>query len=128
MVDAPLTDGKAWSDSIAIYTLPDTIYAGTYRISSQVYETRTLTVPAGSFFAYGIGGTYPSGSPVLAGYSLMGAAADERDAMQPAVWYSDGIGQVQYHTDDLYQLALYVPTSVQGTTWGRIKSYSMVRE
>lgn len=122
VVDAPLHVGRSWSDSIAVYHLPDTLYVGTYRIAWRVFEAGLLAVPGGTFFAYGIGQTR---NPMagLGGYSLTGAALGPRADEEPTEWYSDGVGEIQYSTDDVYQLVFYIqPTAVDGTTWGRIKS------
>jgi hypothetical protein len=121
-VDPPLYVGKTWNDSIGVFLLPDTLFVGMFTIPHRVHEAGMLTVPAGTFFAFGIGQTNAF-LPEFEDYALNGTHLEESERGGATEWYGDGVGKLQYDTDDLYQLVHFVePTPVHDATWGRIKN------
>lgn len=123
MLDAPLSLGRAWTTTSTVYYLPDMSLNGSYDFSFQVMEDGVLSLPAGTFDAMGIGQTAapPLGRTGIAG-QLAPDGARRSTALTAQEWYAQGVGEVQYATDDLYQLAVAdLPTPVVATSWGRIK-------
>jgi hypothetical protein len=119
MLDAPLFIGKTWSTTTQVFSVPDTVLAGTITLAFAVYEAGIINVPAGSFSAFGIGPTTPS--PAV-GYSLSGEVARSRSQGSADIWYSEGVGRVRYIADQRYDLESYgQPTPVLSATWGSIK-------
>ena len=120
LVDAPPYLGKTWSQEIDYYSYPGLVYTGTFEIGFEVYEEGWVSVPAGEFFAYGIGQALPPGIPL--GVRLDGSVGDIQAAGEPWEWWSANVGQVQYGGNDLYQLSLYgLPTPIRTMSWGQIK-------
>jgi len=123
-VDAPLAVGKTWSSESAIYDLPGMIPDGTLAISFTAYEDVTLTVPAGTYQAFGIGLVFTPGfTKTAAGGRLNIDGTLRVTADQPTDWYAAGVGEVQYGTGDLFQLAgLNLPTPATALSWGHVKA------
>lgn len=121
MVDAPLSPGQQWSTTTTLYDLPELVPQSTFDYPLEVYTEGTITVPAGSFFAYGIGPATPL--PIF-GYTVAGEVitADIRDRTA-SDWWSDGVGRVQYVVDQTYALTSFeMPTPIVPTSWGRVKA------
>jgi len=131
VVAAPLYLGGAWvTEDIHVYDLDGTPWGNEpfdYRL--RVYTEGIEQVPAGDFYAYGVG---TEGGPpaVLARdgqtYDLLGRALSDDYVPaedSPTDWYSDGIGEVMWGTTYLFVLVSYdLPVPVVPTTWGRIRS------
>jgi hypothetical protein len=90
----------------------------------QVIEDVRLDLPIGSIQALGIGqaaplnGVRPYGSFTVDGRAESSGSFDP----VPGDWYAAGLGDVQYSTDDLYQLQDFaIPTPVAASSWGRLK-------
>ncbi len=121
-LDAPLFLGKTWNVTTTGYELPDTTFFASFDITFQVVGEGMISVPAGDFFSFAITYTVSAAAPGGDARALYGARIAAAFSGGPTDWYSDGIGQVQYDTDDLYQLVSFnVPTATQPTTWGGIK-------
>lgn len=133
MVDAPLAGGKSWvTENIHTYYLDGTPW-GTepFNYPLQVYSEGVVTVPAGDFYAYGVGTYYEP--PVIISrdgksYNLLGRHIEHEDLLiegNVTEWYTDGIGLPQwgYLLNAQYQLREYgSPTATMNTTWGRIRA------
>jgi hypothetical protein len=118
VLDAPLFIGKTWSTTVQIFSVPDTVLVGTFPFAFTVYEEGVISVPAGSFSAFGIGST----TPLPARYSISGEVARAEPQGSADVWYSEGVGRVRYIADQRYDLESYgQPTPVLSATWGSIK-------
>jgi hypothetical protein len=124
VVDAPLYVGKTWTETFDIYSLPDTAFVETIEMTFSVYEDPELTVPAGEYPTFGIGGAEPGfATPLgkrftLAGKSLTGLSRNVTE------WYSQGVGVVQMDYSQLLQLETYTdhPVVVEGSSWGAVKA------
>ncbi len=124
MVDAPLFVGKTWSESVDLYALPDTNFYMTMDFGFEVHEDPELTVPAGAFPTFGIGGPSGGTSTILDGrYTLTGEVVANKSP-SANTWYSLGVGMVQDSLDYLYQLETYTdhPVAVEVSSWGAVKA------
>jgi len=120
LVDGPLFVGKTWACTTLVYSLPDEVPAGPAIYEFTVTWEGMLSVPAGEFPSIAIGFADPLDPPALrSGFGLDGRATDSR--VDPDRWYSDGVGEVQYDAETLYQLVSFGITPVQGQSWTRIK-------
>ena len=123
VVDTPLYLDKTWSHTFDTYVLPDTTYAGQNEIGFRVYWEGVLSVPAGDFFAYGIGQYLPVGPGFLGDRCISGELAVDQHREEPTCWYSDGVGEIQYWTSDVYRLVDFgQPVAVAQTSWGAVKA------
>jgi hypothetical protein len=123
MADAPLYLNKTWSHTFAVYELPDTNYIAENEIGFAVYSEGIISVPAGDFYAYGIGQFLPLGAGVLGDHSVTGERVFDEPRQEPTHWYSDGLGEVQYQATDLYQLVSFdQPVAVAQMSWGAVKA------
>jgi hypothetical protein len=124
MVDAPLYVGKTWTVTADLYSLPDTVFYQTMEFSFMVHEDPELTVPAGEFPTFGIGDQAPATLALLGGrYNLMGEITTNKDSFVNR-WYSLGVGLVQEHLDEIYQLETWTddPVGVEASSWGAVKA------
>lgn len=126
LVAPPLHVGMTWSSEFDLYALPGTTYVGHYRAGFEVYQDGVVTVPAGTYEAFGIG--LPDVGPDLpSGFesvSFDGVVRDARSRRPDAStdWWTDGIGRVQYITSDTYQLSSFEsPTPLMPLSWGRLR-------
>jgi hypothetical protein len=124
VLDAPLYAGKEWSQIVMWYQLPDTTFGGWFNFTSRVDEEVDLVVPAGTFDSFGISHTIGSGlsGSFPEGLKLTGriCGTSGRESMD---WWADEVGEVQYQSDELYQLYSYSqPTWTRSSTWGGIKA------
>ena len=95
----------------------------------DVTEEVTLTLPAGSFHAFGVGRLTPLPGPAIAKGGGMTLDGRRLPAADPSIyitdttdWYSEDTGVVQYKTGDLYQLAGFgLPTPTAKSSWAAIK-------
>jgi len=124
IVDAPLAVGKTWSSEATFYRLPAMTTEGTFTVSFSAYEDVMLTVPAGTYHAFGIGQYLPPGSAkTFAGAPLNLDGTLRVTAGQATDWYTAGVGEVQYGPGDLFQLVgLNLPTPATALSWGRVKA------
>ena len=124
MVDAPLYLGKTWISTSYMYALPETTYIGKLTLRFCVYEEGYISVPAGDFYAYGVGYTYDSllssfpgatdaGSKKSVGidgrifqglHALAGEHPGTGEEAGALSWYCRGRGEVQYKASDIFQL------------------------
>ena len=120
-IDAPVFVGKTWRCTSMVYELPSEVpLALPLVVELEVTWEGPVTVPAGTFFSIGISGS--TSMPALA--RMHDLALDGRSlGTRPSTvyWYSDGVGEVQYDLDALYQLSSYGVAPVEAVTWGRIK-------
>lgn len=131
-VDAPLFLGKHWSMEIDVYYIrpdsPDTTFAWHEVWGFEVSFEGDLVLPGGIFHVFGIEPAAPNPvrPPMYADRSPEGLVLTSRrnEGRRPTDWWSDGLGEVQYDTSDLYQLAAHgqLPSPVQPTSWGRVKA------
>jgi hypothetical protein len=124
MVNVPLSVGAIWTTPVSYYTLPDTTLGGTFDITMEVFGDSVLTVPAGTFSAFGIGQSPQGGAPaviVRGAFELDGTVQVAGGSAQD--WYSDGVGDVQFgFGGDQFKLTSYAfPTPTSALSWGRLK-------
>ncbi|HEY2956467.1 MAG TPA: hypothetical protein VGK89_14605 [Candidatus Eisenbacteria bacterium] len=123
LLDAPLAVGSTWTQTVNYYALPDTTPAGTFTITFGVFEAGALAVPAGTFYAYGIGQA-PGGVMVLAGTGTFSVTGRRITSSSTATdWWAEGVGRVKYASDQEYQLESFTgPTGTDAITWGGLKA------
>lgn len=124
VLDAPLNVGKTWSTTTLFYTLPDTVPYQSFDAGYTAYGEPVLTVPAGEFPSFGIGPSDPAAKADLQGrYTLWGTVISDKNT-GAEIWYSQGVGAVQYSYDHLFQLVTYTdhPVDVQISAWGSVKA------
>ena len=123
MLDVPLWLGKTWSQTIDVYDLPDEEHVASFEIRLGVVEEGLITVPAGSFPAFGIRADSPEPSASGSGPMFPGdgpSASGSRGG--PANWYyAEGVGVVRYvgHGGPYDLLST---TAVEIGSWASIKS------
>lgn len=112
-----------------IYNLFTDAVLGVFPLRYDVTEEVQLTLPAGSFHAFGVGQAIMLPAPRLAAgrtLSLDGRTIDPGGSSIYAVsttdWFSEGVGEVQYQADDLYQLISFGgPTPTARSSWTAVK-------
>lgn len=124
MVDVPLSVGATWTTPASYYRLPDTTLAGTFVFRMEVFGDSVLTVPAGTFSAFGIGQSPLIAAPaamVQSGLELDGSVQVAGGSAQD--WYSAGVGDVQFgYGDDPFRLTSYdFSTPTTALSWSRLK-------
>jgi len=135
MVAAPLLLGKVWvTPGVRFCDLDGTPWEGdSFDFAFQVYTEGRLTVPAGEFYAYGVG---PDTGPGLMFTTRQGTfdmflqwvGDSQLTAGNATEWYADGVGVVQQCNDTNTEYAFHLlsywlpPVSTQPTTWGRLKA------
>lgn len=133
MVDAPLYLGKAWvTENIGLYDLDGTPWDVEIDYPLRVYTEGIVTVPAGDFYAYGVG--YDVGPIVIESesgqlFDIFGRRIEEteEDRIDNATeWYSVDVGLVQhtYLADEElgFKLLSYeFPVAISATTWGGLR-------
>lgn len=134
MVDAPLSLGRSWTSATTVSSDPDTIPHSDVTFLFEVYEAGVLDVPAGSFYAYGVGYTQAgyirtAEIPATRGvFDILGrvpgsSRANRTVASNATDWWSENIGELQYLSTDTYQLSSFdAPTPARVVSWGGIKS------
>jgi hypothetical protein len=131
MASAPLFEGKTWvTQGILLYGLDGTPSGETpFDYPLRVYTEGVLTVPAGDFYAYGVG--YDTGSRLIftregKSYDMFGRALDAdpvRVDDNSTEWYSDGVGLVMFGYADRFLLESYgFPVPVEHRSWGGIRA------
>ena len=133
ILDAPLELGNTWSTEGVQWCLLDgTNCTEGVDYHWMVYTEGYVSVPAGLFYAYGIGQylpPFPLRAPSGERFNLFGrhirdeVAAAHRDATE---WYSENVGGVQHgsYTWPEYTMRLitWQPVPVEHRDWGRIKA------
>lgn len=121
MVQAPLTFGNVWQQTIDFYSYPEIAFLFPVEFEFEVVGGELLDVPAGSYFAYEVEMRVLSARslPVSAvGLDLGTRSGDVLDRD----WGSEDVGEVQYGLLDLYQLVSFNgPTPVVSLNWGEAK-------
>ncbi len=95
----------------------------------DVTQDLMLSLPAGTFHAFGVGRyiALPEPNGALGSQiSVDGRLVTFRDKsifyFDTRDWFSEDVGEVQYDTGELYQLrSLDLPTATARSSWGRIK-------
>ena len=122
MLDAPPALGGTWTQTVTWYTVsgPDTIPAGTFPLTYAVLEAGDLTVPAGTFYAFGIG-TPPEIGARFASAGAFTVTGDRITTLAVATdWWAEGVGLVR--TGDYVLEAFGGPTGADAITWGGLKA------
>jgi hypothetical protein len=135
MADAPLCLGKAWvTHDVQLYNLDGTPMGGDpLDYPLRVDFAGDVEVPAGAFYAFGVGFDPDSlkvrgpGGKVFDIYGRRLASAARRTEIDITAWYSDGVGLVlqTIYADEQHPLELMwwnPPTPTVSTSWGRIKT------
>ena len=88
--------GKSWvTENVVMYTLEGIPTGNPFDIAFEVFVEEDLTVPAGTFYSYGIGGVAPP--PGLSeSLTLLGRHVEAGSRDEASEWFSDSIGLTQY--------------------------------
>lgn len=135
MIDAPLSQGKAWvTSAVHLYNLDGTPWGGDASDIALVVDfAGNVEVPAGSFPAFGIGfntQTLALADKDGAEYDVFGRRVRDRvdkSDVDITEWYAAGVGIVQktrYPGDQhLFQLTSFgLPSALRSTSWGSLKA------
>jgi hypothetical protein len=134
MVDGPLELGEAWVTSgIQAYDLEgNPLGMGPFDYGLMVYSVGDVTVPAGTFHAYGIGAYF--GRPLMQGragrvYDVLGRrlrVSVDAGSREASDWYAEDVGLVQHSSqaspEKTMKLTAWQPSPVRDVGWGRIKA------
>ena len=134
MVDAPLELDKSWTTpGIHLYDLQGVFQGSIFDYSLNVFTEGLVTVPAGEFYAYGVGELIAV--PLLRSssgecFDLLGRripAPPSAETDHPQVWYVDGLGVVKMdplgYEPEAFKLHWWTgPTPVEPGSWGSIKT------
>lgn len=135
MVSAPLFAGKTWiTYDIQLYSLDGIPWGDEpFDYPVRVYNEGYMQVPAGEFYAYGVG--YDINPALIirtanGAFDVFGRHLEEvvTGSDNSSEWYSVDVGLVQFGPyadpeNDFRLLAYYPPpTPVLSTTWGAIKA------
>jgi hypothetical protein len=133
-VSSPLYLGKSWvTQDIHLFYLDGTPWGGEpFDYPLEVYTEGMVSVPAGEFYAYGVGSEYgplpafaSRGSVYdLRGRRLTGESVRQGEASE---WYAENVGEVlmSHFTDESlgFKLVSYdLPVPVQSLSWGRLRT------
>jgi len=134
VLDAPLESGKSWvTQGIQPYDLDgNPLGWGPFDYGYMVYSVGNVTVPAGTFYAYGVGfylgRALPCGRDELAHDVLVGLARSGTDSVfrEATDWYAEEVGLVQRASqmspERTMRLTAWQPSPVRDVGWGRIKA------
>jgi hypothetical protein len=100
-----------------------------FDIQMELTGNVVLTLPAGTYQAVGVGQVPPPAGQALTkgmSFTLDGRPLPRGDALGSAVtpsdWYSYGVGDVMYQSNDLFELVSFgSPTATASSSWGAIK-------
>lgn len=135
MVASPLSLGRAWTtEGVQAYDLDGTPWGSDpFAYPLRVFTEGSLSVPAGPFYAYGVGSD--ATAPPLLGrdgrsFDLLGRRVEPESAKRDGEatdWYSEGVGVVQMRTTadeaQAFKLVSHGPSVAAETpTWGKIKN------
>jgi hypothetical protein len=134
VLDSPLGLGRSWSTTVVVYfNLEGTGEPeGPFDFGYEVLSEGTVVVPAGSFYAYGVGPIL--GQPTvwvanMGAFALDGAFLGGNYGGQTLGeienWYCDGLGIPKMSVSGEFELISWEeppPTGVEGQSWGQIKS------
>jgi len=131
MVDAPLELGRRWlTEDVEIVDLDGNPLQTLGDYALRVYSSGDVVVPAGTFYAYGVGidlgpnrrVELPRGTFDLLGRRVGGVTPTREGASD---WYSDGVGRVRHtpYADEQHMnvLVSWGISPVSQRTWGAIK-------
>jgi hypothetical protein len=136
MLVPPPALGQTWSTHTIAYNLADMSVYLVLDYALSVLEDVQLTVPAGTYHAFGIGPPPPAtgSAATVALPSGRSLSLDGRSAVAaPAAgttstaalhedWYAQGVGDIQYRANSLNQLVNFsIPTPTAGVSWGKVK-------
>jgi hypothetical protein len=118
---APALDDE-WSDTTAVYFLPDTTVNEILIYARRVFTDEDLSLPIGGLRAFGVGFSEVIWPERLRGRDVGGRWGEARDGAADR-WYSAEIGLVQRWSSDIYQLVHYEQpsTAIESVTWGSLK-------
>jgi hypothetical protein len=134
MVEAPLYLGNEWTtENVGLYDLQGHPYGYWFDAARQVYSEGTLLVPAGQFYAYGVG--WADSIPVVrnqqgACFDLLGyhlAEPGSEDRAGAIEFYVDGLGLARQADQPGSQQWLdlkwwEIPVPAEGISWGAVKA------
>lgn len=133
MVAAPLSYGKSWvTENVNVIPLDGSPTGDPFDYALTVYFEGELVVPAGLFYAYGIGQELPlpgirsSSGQVFDVFGNRIAESGSQGIGRATEWYVDSVGLVQIAPlpvpEYTYALLwLSQPTAGRAWTWGGIK-------
>ena len=115
--------------SVTIHDYLTNAVLGTANARFDVLEIVTLVVPAGSYHSAGVGQVaVPGVSDFAPGKALaldgrtLPAVTPSIEPAEPTDWFSEGVGVVQFLSNQLYQLIGFSgPTQVAQSSWARVK-------
>jgi hypothetical protein len=132
-IQSPLSYGLTWTTAdVLMCRLDGTDCWDPFDYSLTVYYEGNVSVPAGTFYSYGVGQLLPP--PVLQApsgqrFDVLGRHIAETERPEQGVeveWYSAGVGRVQFgfeaHPEHIMRLIEWTPSPVSRTTWGSVKA------
>lgn len=134
MVSAPLVLGKTWTtEGIDLYDMDGNPWgSGPIDYPVRVYTEGTVSVPAGDFYAYGVGFDAGAGAGIVSNgntYDMFGRRVDDTESRgdNATVWYTEDVGEViesSIQDESLgFRLVSYdAPVPVLPMSWGVIRS------
>ncbi len=129
ILPVPPAVGPQPSVMITAYDLfTDAVYA-TFPIRFDVTEDVMLSLPAGSFHAFGVVQAITLPLPSLLAKPALTLDGRTLGPQSPSIysitttdWFAEGVGVVQYQSNDFYQLLGFgLPTPTAQSSWGAIK-------
>jgi len=132
-LDAPLELDKVWmTTTTASFDLEGNDPGEPLDFRLRVFFAGDLTVPFGTFFAFGVGqdpvGSVTMPLPVEAFTATgrqVGDGQNASDGGEPTEWFVDGVGRVKHTQIDAWELTGYSSpsTPVEAVTWAAIKAH-----
>lgn len=125
-IDAPLFVGKTWSTEVRSY-LNDLEGTGTpgepFTYGLEVVASEVITVPAGTFAAYGIAAVAPT---PRSGWDAFGRRTNAGRGEQWVDWYAVGVGSIRHIGSYItpFDLVSYgLPVPIEVVSWSNVKAF-----
>jgi hypothetical protein len=129
MLPVPPAVGPGASVQTTIHDLFTDAALYVYYLQYDVSEHVQLALPAGSFDAFGVGqaimlpiSQFGGGRTLALDGRTLAPSDKSIFLVNTTDWYAEGVGDVQYISDDRYQLVSFgLPTPTARTSWTAIK-------
>ena len=132
MVDSPLYEGKTWvTEDVRLYDLDGNPWPDEpFDYPLRVYSEGIVAVPAGEFYAFGVGYDAVDGRSawvLRSGRDISGRLwRPDKGRDNTSHWYAVDVGVVQFFSGDAenpFRLVFFEvpPVGTVSTTWGRIR-------
>ncbi len=122
MISASPFLGEEFCVSVDAFHLPDSTYSDSWSFCQGIVEEGFLDLPAGTFYAYGLGGRDEGLG--RGDYDLLGRRIRSPQRGNAWIWFTEHVGEVRSTSIGSYSLADYSlpPSSLDVTSWGRVKA------